>query len=146
MNLTQHFTLDEFVMSQTAVRRGINNAPTDLIIPVLKRTAETLEVVRQLLGKPIVISSGYRCAELNAAVGGSKKSMHMTGQAVDFTCPSFGTPYRIVDALMQSHLVYDQLIYEFGAWVHLGVSDTPRKQVLTIDSKGTREGLFQIRE
>ena len=146
MNLTPNFKLDEFVMSQTAVRQGIDNTPSPAIVEVLKLTAQTLEVARQLLGKPIVISSGYRCAALNAAIGGAKKSAHMTGQAVDFTCPAFGTPYRIVDALMQSHLVFDQLIYEYGSWVHLGVSDKPRRQVLTIDSKGTREGLFQIRE
>lgn len=143
--LTEHFTLEEFTDSQTAARKGIPNVP-----PVgsperanLQRTAETMEEVRTILGsKPILVSSGYRSPAVNAAVGGSKSSAHMSGLAVDFSCPGFGTPFDICKALQPKlkELQIDQLIWEFGTWVHLGLSDTPRHMALTIDAKGTRTG------
>lgn len=144
--LTEHFTLEEFTDSQTAARKGIPNVP-----PVgsperanLQRTAETMEEVRTLLGdKPILVSSGYRSPAVNAAVGGSKSSAHMSGLAVDFSCPGFGTPRQICKAL-EPHmrkLTIDQLIHEFDSWVHLGLTGgAPRHQALTIDTKGTRHG------
>lgn len=144
--LTPHFTLEEFTDSQTAARKGIDNVP-----PVgsparanLKRLAEVMEEVRAILHhKPVLISSGYRNPEVNAAVGGSKSSVHMSGLACDFSCPGFGTPLAICKAL-EPHmrlLGIDQLIHEYGTWVHLGLSGkAPRHQCLTIDSKGTRTG------
>lgn len=144
-NLTQHFTLQELIFSQTAARKGIDNTPTQAIIQNLRRTAEQLEVVRTLLGgKPILISSGYRCPALNAAVGGSKNSSHMLGLAVDFTCPAFGSVFETAKAIAESDIDFDQLIYEFGTWVHLGFSTgTGRRKVNTIfaDGRGYRDGL-----
>ena len=96
MTLTPHFALSEFTHSQTAARLGITNAATSpVIIANIRRTAAMLEKVRAILGKPILISSGYRCQELNAAVGGSQNSAHVDGLAVDFTCPGFGSPRDI---------------------------------------------------
>jgi zinc D-Ala-D-Ala carboxypeptidase len=146
--LTAHFALEEFTDSQTAARKGIPNVP-----PVgsperanLKRTADVMEEVRTLLGdKPILVSSGYRSPAVNAAVGGSKSSAHMSGLAVDFSCPGYGTPRAICVALSphMKALGIDQLIHEFDSWVHLGLRAadmTPRHQALTIDNKGTRSG------
>jgi zinc D-Ala-D-Ala carboxypeptidase len=144
--LTEHFTLEEFTDSQTAARMGINNVPPQGS-PERKnllRTAEVMEEVRTLLNnKPVLISSGYRSPQVNAAVGGSKSSAHMSGLAADFSCPGFGTPKAICKHL-EHHmktLGIDQLIYEYDTWVHLGLTaGTPRHQAMTIDNKGTRTG------
>ena len=144
--LTTHFTLEEFTDSQTAARRGIKNVPGEnsQARANIQRTAETMEKVRTILGdKPILVSSGYRSPQVNAAVGGAKSSAHVQGLAVDFSCPGFGTPIQICKAL-QPHmkdLGIDQLIHEFTTWVHLGLSaGQPRQMALTIDNRGTRSG------
>ena len=144
--LTPHFTLEELTLSQTAARKGIHNAPKEgsQEMKNLQRAAETMEKVRAILGdKPILISSGYRSPQVNAAVGGSKSSAHMSGLAVDFSCPGFGTPLAICKHL-HSHmkaLGIDQLIHKYNSWVHLGLTGgAPRHQALTIDNRGTRNG------
>lgn len=146
VRLTQHFTLEELTHSQTAARKRLGNTPDQdsEARKNLQRLAETLEEVRTILGdNPIMVSSGYRSAPVNAAVGGSVASRHMHGLACDFTCPGFGTSLEICKALEphMRELAIDQLIYEFGAWVHLGLTNgKPRHQKLTIDTGGTRGG------
>lgn len=141
--LTPHVTLEEMTASQTAARLGIDNVPTDpVILDNLKKTAEMLEQVRTLLGnRPILISSGYRCLALNTAIGSQPSSAHVQGQAADFTCPGFGTPYQICKAIENSNIQFDQLIYEFSSWVHIAWSNSQRRQLLTIDNNGTRWGI-----
>lgn len=141
--LTPHITLEEMVASQTAARMGINNVPTDpVILDNLKKTAELLEQIRTLLGnRPILISSGYRCLALNTAIGSSPSSAHVQGQAADFTCPGFGSPYDVCQAIMASNIKFDQLIYEFSSWVHIAWSPNQRMQLLTINNAGTRWGI-----
>jgi len=145
MMLSPHFTLEEFTISQTAAREGIDNSPSSEHLENLKRMAGVMEEVRVLLGnKPIIVSSGYRSPALNVAVGGSSVSAHCAGLACDFTCPGFGSPYEICRVLQPRmlELGVDQLIYEFGAWVHLGLSEgVPRAMALTIDNQGTRHGI-----
>jgi zinc D-Ala-D-Ala carboxypeptidase len=148
MQLTPHFTLDEFTISETAARKNLINTPLagTQERKNLQRTAEVMEKVRTTLGdKPILISSGYRSLRVNELVGGSKNSAHMSGLAVDFICPGFGTPKQICHKLHphMRELGIDQLIHEFNTWVHLGLSgpDTdPRHMAMTIDNKGTRHG------
>lgn len=120
MNLSEHFTLDELTQSQHAVRACIDNTPTDqVVLSNLTLTARLLEEVRQLLGAhPILVSSGYRCPKLNTLIGSVNTSQHTLGLAVDFTCPSFGTPKQICQHLIDVGLQFDQLICE-GTWVHL---------------------------
>lgn len=144
--LSPHFSLDELLVSETGARLGINNIPPAKLMPNLENTALKLEAIRALLGnKGVVVVSGYRCPALNKAVKGSNTSAHMTGEAADFICPKYGSPLDICKAIANSSLIYDQLIYEFGSWVHVGFSATPRKQILTIDKYGTRNGLKAIR-
>lgn len=144
--LTDHFTLEELTHSQTAARNSIPNdlQPGSQEYENLQRMAVTMEEVRAILGdKPILISSGYRSHQVNTAVGGSKTSQHMNGLACDFICPTFGTPLEICQKLKphMRELGIDQLIYEFGTWVHLGLTTgKPRHQTLTIDTSGTRGG------
>jgi len=145
MRLTTHFSVEEFVASQTADRRDIDNSLTSNLLASARHTCNGLEQVRSLLGGlPILISSGYRSPELNRAVGGSRGSQHMLAQAVDFTCPGFGSVADTIEKIMQSDIPYDQLIREFATvpgrgWVHISFTLLPpRKQVLIIDQDGTR--------
>lgn len=133
MDLSSHFTLDEFVASQTAAREHISNAPGPDVIVNLKATAQLLEQVRGLLGKPVIVSSGYRSPALNAAVRGAKDSAHLYGLAVDFIAPQYGSPIAICQLLKGASLMFDQLIFEH-TWVHIALAKnggTNRHQLLT---------------
>lgn len=139
MHLSPHFTLAEMTVSQEAARRGIDNTPTPEVLHRLARTAQGLEAVRvRLGGAPITITSGYRCLELNRAIGSKDDSQHPLGEAVDFICPRFGSPTDVAVALRDSGVEYDQLILEFGRWVHISFGPRRRHQALTIDHAGTR--------
>lgn len=132
MNLSPNFTLEEATFSDTAVRLGINNQPSPEQIENMKITAQGMESIRKLLGKPIRVNSWLRLPELNQAIGGALKSSHMDGWAVDFTCPAFGDPYTVAKALKESDIQVDQCIYEFGRWVHVSFAPEMRGQFLTI--------------
>jgi hypothetical protein len=147
--VTEHFTLEEFTRSDKAKLLGIVNTPAPAIVANLRRLARFNELVRlELGGAAMTISSGYRCPALNRAVGGAGNSAHLDGLACDFVAPAFGTPLAICQALEKSYLQFDQLIIERvggAVWVHLGIAaegKTPRRQLLTIDSRGTRVGLW----
>lgn len=131
MNLSLHFTLEELVFSERAIREGIRNEPPPFVIENLRRLARALEHVRALLGGAIIISSGYRSPELNAAVKGSKDSAHTRGLAADFISPAYGSPRECAIAIERSPLIFDQLIWE-GTWVHFAIrEEDPRRDVLT---------------
>lgn len=146
MNLSEHFTLEELTVSETAARQGLDNTPTGDALANLTRLAAFLEDVRELLGKPIHVNSAYRAPEVNASVGGSKTSQHCLGLAADLRVTGM-TPDQVVKAIKASGLVYDQLIREFsdpvkgGGWTHVSIppeNKAARKQALIIDSQGTR--------
>ena len=140
MNLTDHFTLEELTFTQ---HREFSNEPPEEVIRTLTATAQGLERIRTLLGKPLHINSGYRSPEVNAAVGSKPTSQHCKGEAADFICPAFGTPLEVARAL-EPHLTdfgIDQMIHEFGAWVHVSFTAAPRHALLTIDRNGTRAGI-----
>lgn len=140
MNLTPNFKLEEFTFSQTAARKNIDNTPDAEALANLKLLAERMEDVRTLLANPIHISSGYRCLDLNNVLGSKPTSAHVKGLACDFTSNRFGNPNDIVFAIINSDIPYDKVIYEFGRWVHIAFckdGETPRKQALTINEKGT---------
>lgn len=135
MNLSEHFTLDELTASQTAVRKGIDNTAPPAVVENLRRVAAVLEQIRALVGKPVTVSSGYRCPALNAAVGGARYSAHMQGLAADITVVGL-TPKALAKAIIDAGIVFDQLIYE-GTWVHIGLAaGAPRSQVLTATFTG----------
>jgi hypothetical protein len=143
--LTRHFSLEEMTASETAARKGLDNSPSPEILDALIVTANGLERVREELGgKPIHINSGYRSAKVNAAVGGKATSQHVKGEAADIICPAFGPPSAVARAIeaAKDRIGYDQLIYEFHAWVHISFTDAPRGMVLTINSKGVQQGII----
>ena len=135
MNLTPHFTLEELIFSQTALDKGIDNEPNDEVKENLLTLASGLERVRNLLGNPMLVSSGYRSAELNAVVHGVSDSAHLEGFAADFTCPDFGTPQQIVNFIHNNRVPLDQCIVE-GAknanngWVHLSFDPKMRNEYM----------------
>lgn len=148
MDLSRYFTLEEMTASQTAVRKNIDNKPSPEIIENLKDTCVQADRVRELLGSPMIISSGYRSLKLNAAIGGSKTSSHVQGYAMDFRCPGFGTPHEVFDflkkSLRDSGIKFDQLLLEFpqssGCWLHIGFGPEMRGEVLIYDGKTYRIG------
>ena len=140
--MTPHFSLDELIFSNTAIRLGIDNTPTEKDKENLKRLAEGLEEVRTKLdSNPIKISSGYRCLKLNRILKSRDTSYHTRGLAADFTCPRFGSVDEVMRAIADSGIEFDQLIYEFDSWIHIGFAEEgvkPRRQMLIIDKKGVR--------
>jgi hypothetical protein len=140
MQLTTHFTLEEATASATAAAHNLDNQPpSDGILYNIKKTASMMEQVRSLLGDhPIVVSSWYRSPEVNKLVGGVANSAHASGLAVDFTCPDFGSIVEVCHKIATSDIQFDQLIWEFGSWVHIGFCNCPkpRRETLTIHKGG----------
>jgi hypothetical protein len=138
-SVSAHFSLDEVTNSQTAARLGINNdLPLELMQNV-KKAALGMELVRLALNSNMcIVSSWYRCDALNAAVGSKPTSAHRTGMAIDFTCPTAGTPAQIVAALIKSAVPFQQIIHEFDSWVHIAFNGDDR-QALIIDHNGMRD-------
>jgi len=132
MQLSPHFALEELVYSQTAQEGGINNTPSEAVVANLTTQAQGLELVRALLGNPMLVTSGYRCPALNKVVGGVPDSAHLVGFGTDFKCPAFGTPLQIVEAIVASDIKFDQCIQE-GTWVHISFAPAMRQQTLTAD-------------
>ena len=138
MKLSEHFDLEEFTRSQTAARLCIDNTPPLGVVANLYRLAITLEAIRNACsGRPITISSGYRCPTLNQRIGGSRTSAHMDGRAADIHVRGM-SPGSVAQAIVNADIELDQLIYE-GAWVHVGIAkpgSAPRGDVLTAEFSG----------
>ncbi len=140
MRLTKNFTLYELTYSCTAARLCLDNTPTTVQVRNLRTLAEeVLQPLRDLIGLPIVVSSGFRCRELNDQIGGADKSQHLMGMAADITIPGFSN-IEIYDTIRQ-HLEYDQVILEHvpdhsptKGWVHVSFAskENNRKQSLEI--------------
>jgi|TARA_S200000501_G_scaffold378078_1_gene439001 hypothetical protein len=137
VRLSTNFTLQEFTKSQTAIRQGLDNTPSTLHLHSAKLLfGNVVQPVRDNFGVT-VINSGYRGPALNEAVGGSSKSQHCKGEAVDIECP--GTANYDVANWIKENLEFDQLILEFytpgipdSGWVHVSYkAEGNRKSVLT---------------
>ena len=140
MRLSKHFTLDEFIKSATATRLGIDNTPDEKVLNCIQALVDNvLEPLRVHYGRPIIITSGYRCPKLNKAVGGSSTSQHAVGQAVDIRSVSDSREdnKEIFDMILEMKLPFDQLINEFGYdWVHVSFGPRNRRQVLKAEKSG----------
>lgn len=128
MKLTKDFTLEEFVRSAKAQEAGINNTIKDaqILHNVGKLAEKILQPLRDKLGKPITISSGYRCSELNKLVGGVETSQHRKGQAADIYVNGL-TPYEIAKAVQDARLPYDQMIL-YPTFVHFSYDSSKATQ------------------
>jgi len=138
MQLSEHFELAEFIQSSTAKRAGISNMPTDAHLENIKLLCEkVLEPIRVHFARPIILSSGYRSAALNKAVGGSSSSQHCSGEAADIDMDGTNVTNAQIFNYIKDNLEFDQLIWEFGTttnpdWVHVSYESNgrQRKQIL----------------
>lgn len=133
----KYFTMDELTHSATAIRKGIDNTPDSKVKANLTAlVANILDPLREAYGKPIVASSGYRCAKLNRAVGGVARSQHLSGQAADLQSAgkSRSEHKKLFDLARKLNLPYDQLIDEHDyKWVHISFNPKGnRRQVLHV--------------
>jgi len=126
-----NFKMSELIHSDTAVRANINNMPDiNSLDNMLELIVFCLQPIRDKLGKPMIITSGYRNSEVNKLVGGVSNSQHTTGQAVDFQVSRM-TPAQLVEKIKSFGIEYDQLINEYDKWVHISFNKGKnRKQVL----------------
>ena len=126
-----NFKISELIYSDTAVKNNINNMPDiNSLDCMLDLIVCCLQPIRDKLGKPVTITSGYRCSEVNNLVGGVSTSQHCKGQAVDFTV-SGCTPAQLVTLIKGYGIEFDQLINEYDKWVHISYNKgNNRRQVL----------------
>jgi zinc D-Ala-D-Ala carboxypeptidase len=129
MQLTPHFSLEEFTLSSTALALGIENKPTAAHLENLRMLANRMENVRALFDALIEVTSGYRNPQVNAAVGGVPNSAHALGFAADFHVHGLHD-LEAAKRIRDSGLTFDQLIYEKNRCVHLSVDPRMRRQVL----------------
>ena len=138
MQLSTNLSLAEVTRSETAKRRGISNMPTPEHIENFKKLAINIfQPIREHFGKPIIISSGYRSAELNKAIGGSLSSQHCSGEAIDIDMDGTDITNAQIFNYIKDNLNFDQMIWEFGTdanpdWVHVSfaANRSQRKQIL----------------
>ena len=136
-NKWKYFTLDELIHSDTADRLCIDNTPDDDAIDNLDRlVTRVLDKLRDGWGRPIIVTSGYRCKELNAAVGGARNSQHLKGQAADIISDDFEEFRRFVRRWCKDN-EFDQCIFEHSGgreWIHISyVEGRNRRQVLDLN-------------
>ena len=139
--LSKYFSYEEMTHSDIAIRKGIDNTPTPDQTAAMKVCCMSMDAVREYLNRPILVSSGLRVKKLNEAAGGSKKSAHMQGYAMDFMAPTFGDQRAVFNAIKASGIKFDNLILEYpnapsGGWVHISFAPEMRQQCLTTSGGG----------
>jgi uncharacterized protein YcbK (DUF882 family) len=129
-----------------------NDLPIELLAEA-KKTADMMEAIRGYLSDrlakpcPVIITSAYRCPQLNKAIGSSETSDHIKMMACDFKAPAFGSPYDICRELApaMSMLGIGQIIYEFESWIHVStrIPDKVINRIITINKDGTHAGIVE---
>ena len=136
----KYFTLYEMTQSPTARRLGIDNTPTEKIKEnLLALVTNVLDPLRLDWGRPVIVTSGYRCPKLNKAVGGATSSQHVLGQAADIRTVSDDPDenMKLLRCLIEADLPFDQLICEYPDkegrpdWIHVSFGPRNRRQMLT---------------
>ena len=130
--MKSYFTIEELCYSYTAEQQGIDNTPSKEIKENLKELIDFLNPMREAWGSPIIINSGYRCPELNKAVGGSKTSVHMKGWAADIY-PQNNKMSEFKQFCLDycKDKLFDQLIIEKSGsteWIHVGIFNNKKEQ------------------
>jgi hypothetical protein len=146
MTLSEHFSYAEFTRSDTALRLGLTNDLPCELLHNAKATAAMLERIREFLGCPMAITSGYRCLELNQAIKSKDTSDHVQALAADFVVPGrevFDVAQML--APMVKKLFIGQLLYEFS-WIHVGVPipENPNNRILTVQPWGYSIGVTNV--
>ena len=136
----QYFTLEELSHSETANRKGIDNTPTgDVVVSMTTLINECLDPVRELYGKPITVTSGFRCPMLNQAVGGVNSSQHVKGEAADLVGKNDDETRKIFETA-KAFGQFDQLLYEKNSkgniWVHISYKASGNRTMCIDNYKG----------
>jgi hypothetical protein len=146
MQLSKNFTLREMTKSGAATRYDINNEPSlDVIVRMMALAAHVLQPLRDFMGTPVSISSGYRSKELNDKIGGSRTSQHCTGEAADIDCDGRN---RQVFEFIKDHLDFDQLIWEYGDniepdWVHVSYRESGNRRQVLVSKKNNGKTVYE---
>lgn len=129
-----NFTIAELCKSETADKLKINNIPPSIEVQdnLLLLITEVLQPIRDMLKKPVIVTSGYRCSYLNLQVGGVMNSQHATGQAADIKVNKMSAN-KLFSLIKESNIEYDQLINEHNKWVHI-----------SYNKKGNRKQAFVL--
>lgn len=144
MKLSQNFNLEEYTKSDTAKRYNYDNtASYEVFCNIYRVNKHLMQPIRDAWGKAIVISSGYRCKQLNSKVGGAPNSQHLSGSAADFHTlgDSLEENGKLWNTIIGMKLPFDQLIWEHGEraigpdWIHISYSDNPRQEVKFVGVK-----------
>lgn len=152
MKLSKNLSLGEFINSQTAKRRGIDNTPSPDHLEAAKILAENVfQPIREHFGVPIYLSSGYRSNALNKAIGGSLTSQHSKGEAIDIDMDHReGPENEDIFYYIKDHVDFDQLIWEFGNdkrpnWVHVSYKKNgpQRGQILKAKKNSTGKTYYE---
>ena len=147
MKLSKNLSLAEYVKSNTAERKGIDNSVPEELIPSAKALAENIfQPIREHFGSPIYVSSGFRSDALNEAIGGSKTSQHSKAEAMDIDMDHRrGPENEDIFHYIKDNLPFDQLIWEFGTeqrpnWVHVSYNPKgeQRGQILVAYKEGRK--------
>lgn len=127
----KYFTINELCKSETASKHKIDNTPSAEIITNLTLLVNNiLDPLREAWGRPIIVTSGYRCKALNKIVGGVPTSQHQQGQAADISTGSIEENKKLFDLAIKLKLPFDQIIDEYGyKWVHISYSPRNRRAV-----------------
>ena len=140
LQLSEHFNLTEFERSSTAQANNIDNSCPSQYIPALSQLCKTiLEPLRQHFGEPVIISSGYRCNQLNIKVGGAYASQHTLGEAADIHIPSTKEGHDWLLWIMEN-TCFDQLIWEkkgSSRWIHVSCK---------LDLSKNRQSVFKTKK
>ena len=146
MQISKNFTLEEFVKSETAEKKGIANIPDIINIRNITYLVNTiLQPLRDYINSPLVITSGYRCHELNEAVGGHPESDHMALDiyaAADVVSKIY-TPRQLVDIIAELKLPIEQAIDEYGEWLHVS-SCRPSMEYLQANRNAQLKGTYEV--
>jgi hypothetical protein len=133
MKLTEHFTLEELISSPTASRMGFTEQQlpdTDTVENLMNLCENILEPLREAVGHPLFVSSGYRCKRLNKFISGAKKSAHMEGKAADINEFTLGNK-ALFDKILELKLPFDCLINEFNYdWIHVSYNKDHNRGVV----------------
>ena len=139
--LSEHFSLNEMIYSETAANHNIDNMPNETEIENLKNLCKKiLEPLRQHFGV-IRINSGFRCPLLNQRVGGVGNSQHQFGQAADIRCCNKDIARKYFD-FIAAHFIYDQLLFEYNRygiyWIHVSLRRDDKNRRMRIENYPTK--------